>query len=106
MNRFLDIKKDFDSILELGSGAGHVCKYYQEPYSRWVLYDEARNLLFRDVECSFTVWKALIKKNRVSTLTAKWMLLYPLYRVSTLNRKVDRPLTAAESNQPENLIQG
>ncbi len=49
MDRFLDIKKDFDSILELGSGAGHVCKYYQEPYSRWVLYDEARDLLFRDV---------------------------------------------------------
>ena len=53
VDRLFDIKRDFTTILELGSGAGHLRKFLTKDIcSKVIMTDPSKDLLFRDEEKS------------------------------------------------------
>ncbi|KAK7054105.1 S-adenosyl-L-methionine-dependent methyltransferase [Favolaschia claudopus] len=56
MERFLDIKRSFGSVLDLGSGAGHFTKLLEpEKARKSIMVDLSQKSLFRDPDSEFEV---------------------------------------------------
>ncbi|KAL1917902.1 uncharacterized protein VTP21DRAFT_3736 [Calcarisporiella thermophila] len=51
VDRLLDVKRDFGTVLDLGSGCGHVSKYLKNGIvKKLVMCDMSKNMLYRDAE--------------------------------------------------------
>lgn len=56
IERILDIKRKFNTVLDLGSGPGHFAKLLEtETTQKVVMFDSSRNLLYRDPDEEFEV---------------------------------------------------
>jgi NADH dehydrogenase [ubiquinone] 1 alpha subcomplex assembly factor 5 len=56
VDRLLDIKRRFDKIVDLGSGAGHLIKHLDQDLTQEVLQtDQSEEMLFRDVSTPYEV---------------------------------------------------
>jgi NADH dehydrogenase [ubiquinone] 1 alpha subcomplex assembly factor 5 len=55
-DRFLDIKRHFPKVLDMGSGAGHLIKFIDpECISKIVQMDSSQELLYRDVDIKYPI---------------------------------------------------